>query len=68
MRQCGASEPEWIRLERPQAGLWRFGGYLGSGASFRRNSQAINGLLTGILCVVSRALGAVFGEEVVYHG
>ena len=68
MRQWGTSEPEWIRLERPQAGLGRFGGYLGSLALLRCNSQAINGVLMGMWRRVSSAVAAVCGEEAVYHG
>ena len=62
MRQWVTSESEWIRLERPQAGLWLFGGYLGSLARVRCNSQAINGVLTAFLCVVSSAVAAVLGK------
>ena len=59
MRQWGTSEPEWILVETPQAGLGRFGGYECCRTALRRNSQAINGVLTACLCVVSRAVAAV---------
>jgi len=64
----GTSEPGWIRPETRLAGLGRFGGYECSRTALRLNSQAINGVLTAFLCVVSRVVAAVFGEEAVYHG
>ena len=42
------------------------GWHQGSGAGFRRNSEAINGVLTGFLCAVSGAVGPVFGEGAGY--
>jgi len=62
VRQWVTSESEWIRLERPQAGLWLFGGYECSRTALRLNSQAINGVLTAFLCVVSSAVAAVLGK------
>jgi hypothetical protein len=61
-------EPGWIRSETPQAGLGRFGGYECSRTALRLNSQAINGVLTAFLCVVSRAVAAVCGEGAGYYG
>ena len=51
------------RVGTPVLAPGRSGGYLGRGEGFRRNSQAINGQLTGILCAVSRAGVPVLGEE-----
>jgi hypothetical protein len=46
-----------------RSGLWRFGGYQGSGAGFRRNGWAINGQLMAFLCGVARTVAASFGKE-----
>jgi hypothetical protein len=59
VRQWGTSEPEWIPLETPQAGLGRFGGYECSRTALRLNSQAINGVLTAFLRAMSGAVVAV---------
>jgi hypothetical protein len=50
----------------PVMGSGGFEGYLGSGAGFRRNSEAINGQLTSFLWTVLRAVAQVFGKGASY--
>jgi hypothetical protein len=46
--------------------LRRFQWYQGSAASFGRAQRSVNGVLTGFLCAVSGAIGAVFGKGASY--
>ena len=52
-----------VRSTRSVMGPGGFEGYLGSGAGFRRNSEAINGQLTSFPWKVSRAVAAISGKE-----